>query len=137
MASDQLTGATGQRARSGLTTALVFWAFVMLVISALRFLVGGVGNLVAGPGRQERAWGLLLLGLAALCGYALWGWFKGRKRAWLSALVLLPVTALALVWDDQRTGDTTWAEWVGILLPPLAVWLLLWLPSMRRFFREP
>jgi hypothetical protein len=106
-------------------------------IGTVQFLIGGVGNLIAGPGWQERALGVALLGLAAVGGYALRGWFAGRRRSRWIALAFLPVMALALLWDDQRYGETTGAEWVGILVPLLAVWLLLWLPSVRRFFRQP
>lgn len=124
-------------ARSGLTTSIVVLAFVLVGIGTVQFVIGGVGNLIAGPDWQERALGILFLGLAAMGVYALRGWFEGRQKSRWVALALLPIMSLALLWDDQRYGDTTRAEWVGILVPPLAVWVLLWLPSVRRVFRQP
>jgi hypothetical protein len=134
MTSDQATDSAARPSQRAWTAAVVFWTFLLLGVGAVRFLVGGVANLILGPGWQERALGLLLLGLAAASGYALKGWFEGRRKAWFAALVLLPATAATLLWDDQRTGEVTGSDWLAIVGPALATWLLLLLPSVRSYF---
>jgi len=134
MTSEQLTAQAKRPARNRLTTKAVFVSFVVVVIGTAQFLIGAAGNLIGGPGWQERALGILLLGLGLCGGYAVKGWFQGRPASRWTALAFLPVVALALLWDDQRHGETSGAEWFVIVVPPLAAWLLLFLPDVRRYF---
>lgn len=114
-------------------TAAVMVPLIVIGIQTVGFLLLGAAAVLVGPGWQTRASGAVLVALGGCGVVAMKDWSSGRPESRRIALALLPASALLLLWDAWRFGDTMRSQ-LWAFMPLVVAWLLLFLPAVRRFF---
>jgi hypothetical protein len=109
----------------------VFIPSVVLLVAGAGMVVAALVNLVLA--RTAASVGVAVVAAAAgpAAILAAWHLYGGDRRAWLAAMVLLPVAGAAVVLDAYAfgTGRLPAVRLIGLGL----TWACLYLPSTRAF----
>jgi hypothetical protein len=110
----------------------VFVPSVVLLIVGGGLVVAAVLNVVFEPTAASAG---LSVAAATVGGAAIvtaWHLHGGDRRAWIAAMVLLPIVGAVAVFDAYVFGQDRFPFTPGLIVPGVA-WVCLYLPATRAF----